>query len=190
MRIFRLTTLFLIVSIIPSFSQDKIINEILSNKSILKNLVVFKILKPSKYTLFNKTEKWNNYRFQVSDYPDSNIEDEHHPFNHTYFFKDKKIAKLFLTEKTYLHEKSMSLNPKRIKILPIKGFKIVDSDYKSQKEEVLIKLSEPVLSKNQLYVFIELKVYSKQELYSIEGLILKKENGKWNPFFKVGGMYM
>ena len=84
----------------------------------------------------------------------------------------------------------MSLNPKRIKILPTKGFKIVDSDYKSQKEEVLIKLSEPVLSKNQLYVFIELKVYSKQELYSVEGLILKKENGKWNPFFKVGGMYM
>ena len=190
MRIFRLTTLFLIVSIIPSFSQDKIINEILSNKSILKNLVVFKILKPSKYTLFNKTEKWNNYRFQVSDYPDSNIEDEHHPFNHTYFFKDKKIAKLFSTQKSYLYEKSMSLNPKKIKVSPIKGFKIVNERYKTQKDEVLIKISEPILSEDNLFVFIELKTYSNQELYSVEGLILKKENGKWNPFFKVGGMYM
>lgn len=190
MRIFRTLTLLLIINAISSFSQDKIINEILSNKSILKNLVVFKILKPSKYVLFNKTEKWNNYRFQVSDYPNANIEDEHHPFNHTYFFKDKKIAKLFLTEKTYLYEKSMSLNPKKIKVSQTKGFKIVNEGYKTQKEEILIKISEPILSKDNLYVFIELKTYFKQELYSVEGLILEKGNGKWNPFFKVGGMYM
>jgi hypothetical protein len=188
--ILKILTLFLIVSTFPSFSQDKIIHKILSNKRVLKTLVIYEILKPSKYIISNKTEKWNNYRFQVSNYPDANIADEHHPFNHTYFFKDKKIAKLFSTEQTYLYEKSMRLNPKKIKILPIKGFKIVDEGYKTHKEKVLIKLSEPVFSKNQLYVFIELKAYFNQELYSVEGLILKKENGKWNPFFKVGGMYM
>ena len=190
MRIFRILTLFLLISAIPGFSQGKIIHEILSNKNILKTLVTHIILKPSKYTLSTQTEKWNNYRFQVSTYPDTNIADEHHPFNNTYFFKDKKIAKLFSTEQTYLYKKSISLNPKKIKILPIKGFKIVDSEYKTRKEEVLIKFSEPILSEDKLYVFVEVKAYFNQELYSTEGLILKKENGKWNPFFKVGGMYM
>ena len=190
MRIFRILTLFLLISAIPGFSQDKIIHEILSNKRVLKTLVIYKILKPTKYTISTETEKWNNYRFQVSNYPDTNIADEHHPFNNTYFFKDKKIAKLFSTEQTYLYEKSISLKPKKITILPLKGFKIVGSEYKTRKEEVLIKFSEPILSEDKRYVFVEVKAYFNQELYSTEGLILKKENGKWNPFFKVGGMYM
>lgn len=190
MRAFKLLALLFFVQIASGFSQDKIICEILSNNIVLKNLVAYKLLKPSKYTLYPETEKWNNYRFQVSNYPDSNITDEHHPYNHTYFFKDSKIAELFSKEQSYLYEKSISLHPKKIEIYPIKGIKIVNKAYKTSKNEVLIKLSEPILSKDKRYVFVEIKAYYNQELYSVEGLILKKESKKWNPFFKVGGMYM
>jgi hypothetical protein len=56
----------------------------------------------------------------------------------------------------------------------------------------LMTFSEPILSKNKEYCFVELKIYqvskTDKDFYSSEGLILKKANHKWQLFHKVGGM--
>jgi hypothetical protein len=173
------------------FSQDNLIHEILQNKSVLRSLTAYRILKPSKVYLCNKTDKWNNFRFQVSSFEDSNFADEHHPYNHTYFFKDKKMSDLFSLEANSLHQKSNLLNIRTISINPIKGFQIIDSVNKVR-NGLLMTFSEPILSKNKVYCFVELKVYqvskTDKDFYSSEGLILKKVNHKWQPFHKVGGM--
>jgi hypothetical protein len=173
------------------FSHDNLICEILQNKSVLRSLIAYRILKPPKVYLCNRTDKWNDYRFQVSSFGDSNFADEHHPYNHTYFFKDKKISKLFSLEANSLYQKSNSLKIRTVPINPIKGFQVIDSINKV-KNGLLMTFSEPILSKNKEYCFVELKIYqvskTDKDFYSSEGLILKKANHKWQLFHKVGGM--
>lgn len=72
------------------FSQDDLIHEILQNKSVLRSLIAYRFLKPTKVYLCDKTHKWSDYRFQVASFSSVDFTDEHHPYNHTYFFKDEK----------------------------------------------------------------------------------------------------
>ena len=191
MKVLKIIISLLLFNITVGFSRDNLIYEILQNKSVVRSLIAYRILKPTKVYLCNKTDKWSDYRFQVTSFGDSNFAEEHHPYNHTYFFKDEKISKLFSLEANSLYQKSISLQVRTIPINPIKGFQVIDSINKV-KNGLLMTFSEPILSENKGYCFVELKVYqvskTDKDFYSSEGLILKKVNHKWQLFHKVGGM--
>ena len=191
MKIVQIIVYLILFDSITGFSQDNLIHEILQNKSVLRSLIAYRILKPTKVYLYDKTDKWNEYRFQVASFGDSNFADEHHPYHHTYFFKDEKISKLFSMEFDSLYQNSISLKTRRIPINPMQGFHVIHST-DNLKNGLLMTFSEPILSKNKEYCFVELKVYqvskNDKDFYSSEGLILKKVNQKWQPFHKVGGM--
>ena len=191
MKTLQKIVFLILLSTSSVFSQDNLIHEILGNKSVLHSLVAYQILKPSKIYLFDKTDEWNKYRFQIASFPSGDFSDEHHPYNHTYFFKDKRVSKLFKKETNSLNEKSNSLKIKLISISPIKGFEVVHS-INTVKNGLLMTFSEPIISENKQYCFVELKTYqvskTDKDFYSSEGLILKKINNKWQPFHKVGGM--
>ena len=60
--------------------------------------------RPSKYLVLNNTQEWNGTRFKLKenvrlDSVRRKLErNEHHPYNHSYLFKDSLFSQLFSDE--------------------------------------------------------------------------------------------
>lgn len=150
-----------------AFAQnDDLIQQFFADKD---NFIITKSLGgniPETYQVFNQTNPWNAFRFKISDTPlsDSALkkmkQNEYHPYNHTYLFKDTALSNLFSgPEKNNLHAFGQKLKPRQLN-LPAKNVKLIPA-LANAPLGFFFSVCEPVISSDGKYAFIDLTVYEK-----------------------------
>ena len=151
-----------------SFSQNADIIQL-----AFKDTISFDITKslgdkePSTFYVLATTDKWNGYRFKLSENIKSDsvrqilMTDEHHPYNHSYLFKDTALDKLFPDdEKEYLYEQTQILQQRQLE--SCNQFNVVKS-FKDVKDGFFFSITDPVFTDDKKFAFVELTTYYKSK---------------------------
>ena len=121
---------------------------------------------PGHYNLFDTTNSWNLYRFRLNEMlwnPFTRLRlerDEHHPYNHTYIFRDTMMDRIVLPrEKEYLYNTAEKIQPRMI---PKDGavYNLISS-FKAAPRGFLFSITSPVMSSDQQMAYIDITVYLK-----------------------------
>ena len=124
--------------------------------------------KPNKYFVLNTIDKWNSYRFHLKENIKSdsvrNIlsADEHHPYNHSYIFKDTVLDRLFSDkEKEWLYQVTQTITPKQL-IDGFNEFSLVKS-FKTVKNGFFFSTTDAIFSSDKQFAFIDITTYRKDK---------------------------
>lgn len=149
--------------------------------------------KPQKIYIIDTTQPGGTVNFWLPELDNKTPEliqswerDEHHPYNHSYLFKDPALDKLIdNNEKKHLRKISSSLAPRKIS-LKGKNYTTVSSSKKIKGFYFVV--SEPVLTTDKKYAFIGMTVFHKDSLYqhinetyfgTIQIVFEKQGNNTW-----------
>lgn len=198
-----LTTLLLFSSSCLFSQNDAIIHLVFSDKSNFSITSVLEHKAPVKYYLLAKTDQWNVSRFKLKeDLRNEAVRkklerDEHHPYNHSYLFRDSSLDQLFAdSEKEYLFSEAGKTKVRRL-TKSTKAYTIIPS-FKTAGRGFFFSTTDPVLSSDKQFAFIDLIVFHKdrdsKELndtyYARVCLIYQKIEGKgWQRIKKVDIMF-
>jgi hypothetical protein len=176
------------------FSQNEEIYKLtFSDKSNFELMTNFGKEIPKKIFILDTTQQWNSRRFWLEnvDLKSAKVlkeieRDDHHPYHHSYLFKDSQLDKLIIeNEKLTLSKNSVLMKPKRIH-LKGKNFSTIPSA--KHIRGFYIITSEPILTSNKKYAFIDLEVLHKNSkndelndsyFGSICVIYERQKNNKW-----------
>jgi hypothetical protein len=162
--------LFLLFSIfaINSFAQsDEIYKLTFSDTSNFRITTYLDHKRPTKYFIIDTTGTWRKERFWLNEPNPKSAQaiirmerDEHHPYNHTYLFKDTALDVLMNdSEKQSLSQKAEILKSKKI-ALNGQHYSTV-SNSKNIKGFYFV-ITEPIFTKDQNFAFIDMIVFYKE----------------------------
>ena len=187
----NIVTLLFVFYTCFGFSQDKELYRMAfadkNNFNYLNFYVEDNIKNLKQFLVYDKTHFWNTNYFKIRNI---NIKDrkiidslnilEHHPYNHTYLFKNQKLAEIFNEEEQeYLFDKAIN-NGNRyygnfdnainfIRTFPEKG--------------IYFTVSSIIYSRDHQYAFLEVKIYQNLDYFGNCFFIFRKsENGKWEQY--------
>ena len=149
---------------------------------------------PEKIFIIDTTAHWNPQRFWLPELKVNSPEsvatirnDEHHPYNYTYLFKDTILnACIGDSEKAALSHAASQVTSQRINLKGV-NYKTVSSS--DNLKGFYVVTTEPIFSTDGKYAFIDLTIFQKTKLIqSIEETYFattcivyqKQKNGKWN----------
>ena len=122
---------------------------------------------PGKYYLLSTTDHWRGQRFQLPENLRSDSvlkalsKNEHHPYNHSYIFKDQTLDELFSkSEKQYLYDESQKKKQRQLTKVP-SGTTLLKS-FKKAKNGFIFSITDPIFSSNKEFAFIDITVYYKE----------------------------
>jgi hypothetical protein len=159
----------LIISSI-AFSQDTVIYRVVfGDTSIFSQISEIGRPRPAEFKILANSISWKSYRFYLpevlglSNHQLSKIQfDEHHPFEHSYIFKDTSLNSLFPDSiKIRLRDISLSLKQTKITISGT-GFNSVQS--MKNRTGYYAKTTRPVYSSDYQYAFIDFDICYKEKL--------------------------
>jgi hypothetical protein len=198
-----LIILFLSLSTCIFSQDDGIIGLVFSDKSNFSLATVLGHKAPAKYYLLSKTDQWNGYRFKLKeDVKNAEVRkrlenDEHHPYNHSYLFRDSSLDKLFAgNEKEYLFAAAKKIKERKL-AQNGKSFSLIPS-FSKARTGFFFSTTDPVLSSDKQFAFIDVNVFYKdsesKELsdtyYARICLIYQKIDGKfWVRFKKINALF-
>lgn len=149
---------------------------------------------PEKIFIIDTTARWNPDRFWMRNLSLKSLEavaaiqnDEHHPYNYIYLFKDTVLNKFISdSEKTVLSQRASHISSEKINL---KGtnYKTVSSS--DELKGFYVVTTEPVFSSDGKYAFIDITVFQKSKLiqplretyFATTCIVYEKGgNGKWN----------
>lgn len=123
--------------------------------------------RPDTIYIIDSTKRWDTRRFWLEEL-DGNFphsikkmeRDEHHPFFHTYLFRDKDLDRMFSKEQ----KKSLSIRSQKI---VSKTIDVTGKNYKTIPSSENITgfyfvSTEPIFTNDGKYAFIDLTVYRKE----------------------------
>jgi hypothetical protein len=188
-QLFFIATLFLCLS--GWSQQDPLIQLALSD---INNFEVMSFWydgqkMPKKIYVFDTTEQWRTQRFYLEGLNENRAEwsrDEHHPYLHTYLFRDSVLDSLFPPgERKMLSDKAAALKSRKIKIKTSIASTV--SSFHSIKSGFIVWVTDPVFSSDNSYAFIDFTILDKysedralEEAYhATVCVIYRKENGQW-----------
>jgi hypothetical protein len=151
-----------------SFSQNEDIVQFAfrdtSNFNITKS---FGDKDPSIFYVLASTDKWNGYRFKLSENIKSDsvrrilASDEHHPYNHTYIFKDTNLDKLFSdNEKNYLYEQTQIIQSRQLQ--SCNQFEVIRS-FKNIKDGFFFSVTDPIFTADKKFAILDITTYHKDK---------------------------
>jgi hypothetical protein len=162
-----LSMLFLVLETTSFCQADEIYSLTFGDTS---NFVVTTYLghqRPTKLFIIDTTGTWRSDRFWLKELNErsKSIKEleakEHHPFNHTYLFKDTLLNMLFSdAEKQSLVKKTESLKSKKI---TLKGKNYVTIPPSKKAKGFYFVATEPLLTSDLKYAFIDLLVFYKDK---------------------------
>jgi hypothetical protein len=164
---------FLIISLIFSwasvFAQEAvIINLVFKDTTNFDLTRTFGDNTPTEYFVLTQTDCWNSQRFKLKENVKSTFtrkrlsRDEHHPYNHTYLFRDKALDKLFSdSEKEYLFAQTKAIPSRELTMGSI-NFSLVKS-FETVKNGFFFSITDPIFTTNKDYAFIDIHIYHKDE---------------------------
>jgi hypothetical protein len=121
---------------------------------------------PSIFYVLASTDKLNAYRFKLSENIKSDsvrrivASDEHHPYNHTYIFKDTNLDKLVSdSEKNNLYEQTQIIQPRQLQ--SCSQFKVIRS-FKNLKEGFFFSVTDPIFTADKKFAFLDIITYHKE----------------------------
>lgn len=174
-----------------AYSQDRIIyNKIFENKNNFDYLNFYikdNIENIKQFKIYNKTHYWNTNYFKIRDLNtndtiaiNSIVNLEHHPFNGTYLFKDKKLKNSFEEdEKEYLYQNAINNGNSQI----LNFGKNIEFIKTFPETGIYFTLSKIIYSLNYQYAFVYVNVFQDLEFFGSTFFIFEKENDKWVQFF-------
>jgi hypothetical protein len=148
--------------------------------------------RPSKYLVLDNTQEWDGNRFKLKenvrlDSVRRKLErNEHHPYNHSYLFKDSLFSQLFSDEeKEYLFSTATKLTPRTVNFSS-QNIRVIKS-FKALKNGFFFSISAPVYTSDSQFVFIDITVYDKEKAennirnMAFGSVVLVYQNiaGKW-----------
>ena len=166
----KLKTFILLLSSLlaaDAFSQEQEIYHLsFSDTDNFRMTTSFYDKRPDTVYILDTTQCWNPDRFWLKDL-DRNLlntkflsRDEHHPYHHTYLFRDKELDKLFSKQqKKSLQERSSTIVSKNITINGPYYKTIASSENITG---FYFVSTEPLFDSNGHYAFIDLLVYRKE----------------------------
>jgi len=163
-------SLLLLLFATTSFCQrDEIYNLAFSDTSNFKLTTYLNHKQPVKIFIIDTTGTWRKERFWLNELDKESTHaikqmqsDEHHPYNHTFLFKDTTLDRLISdNEKKALREKAGAFTPKKI-VLKGKNYVTVSSS-KNLKGFYFVT-TEPVFTNDTRYAFIDMVVFYKDKL--------------------------
>lgn len=147
----------------------------------------------------DSTRPWNAYRFHLDeDLRTPAIRqriqrDEHHPYHHSYIFRDSVLDRLFSEkEKEYLYRQSGLHSGSHL--LPASHAYTLYNRFEQLPNGFFFTCTQPVFSQDGQYCFIDLEVLDKTEetaafdeaYYGTILLIYKKDGaGAWKRWKKI-----
>jgi hypothetical protein len=164
----RLVTILLLLIGTTCYSQsDEIYRLTFSDTSNFRLTTCLRHKRPAIFFIADTTDRWVTSRFWLDGLNESSAEvmrrienDEHHPYNHTYLFRDTTLDKLISdSEKRSLKQKASLLQSKSI-ALKGKNFHTVSSTKKLT--GFYFVTTEPVFTSDRKYAFIDLTVFYKE----------------------------
>lgn len=144
---------------------------------------------PKRIYVFATTVQWRLDRFYLAGLEQNEAKwsrDEHHPYNHTYLFRDTTLNKLFSsTEKKALAQKAAALKSRKLRLKT--SFASTVPSFRSVKSGFMMWVSNPVYSADSSYAFIDFTVLEKkagvtdinESYHSTVCVIFRKEAGEW-----------
>ncbi len=172
MNLFRaLLAIKLLFIATTSFCQSDKIYKLTFSDSSNFNLTtsLYNYKRPTHLRIIDTTEVWAVKRFWLDELTEKSPfvinqmeRDEHHPYNHTFLFRDTVLGKLISdSEKISLRQKSGKLKPRKIN-LNGKNYSTISSA--SSIKGFYFTTTEPVFTNDGRYAFIDLTVFYKSEI--------------------------
>jgi hypothetical protein len=125
--------------------------------------------RPAKFFVIDTTDTWRTERFWLRELNEKSTQvikrmegDEHHPYNHTYLFRDTTLDRLIsASEKKSLSQKSGTLKSKRI---ALKGKNYLTVSSSRNIKGFYFVTTKPVFTSDMKYAFIDMVVFYKENL--------------------------
>jgi hypothetical protein len=195
MILFRvLLTIELLFLTTTSYSQREEIYKLTFSDTSnfgLTTTPLYNFKRPAHLRIIGTTDTWHVERFWIKGLTEKSppiVEkikrDEHHPYNHSYLFKDTALANLISdSEKISLWQKSGNLKPRKINFNG-KNYQTISSA--SDIIGFYFTTTEPLFTDDGRFAFIDLTVYYKQDIeqeirdtyFGRICIVYKKEQGK------------
>jgi hypothetical protein len=161
-----LSILLLTITTSVYCQTDEIYRLAFSDKSNFKLLNFLDHKRPKEILIIDTTQTWNIKRFWLDDVNLKSSEvlkdissDEHHPYYHSYLFRDTILDKIIHdTEKKALSKRARELKTHNIS-LKGKSYKTIHSS--NNIKGFYIVSAQPVFSTDMKYAFIDLAVFHK-----------------------------
>jgi len=152
-----------------SYSQGgDVITLAFKDKSNFDITTSFDYKKTTKYFVLTTTDKWNSNRFHLKENIKSDSVrkrlsgDEHHPYNHSYIFKDTALERLFNdTEKENLYQRTQIIKPRQLTD-SFNEFSLINS-FRTAKNGFLFSITDPIFSSDKLFAFLDITTYKKDK---------------------------
>lgn len=148
---------------------------------------------PKKIFVLATTDKWYGKRFKLPENLKDPIvmkrilQDEHHPYYHSYIFRDSSLNSLFNhKQKEQLYTSSQNTKPRSLKNKEA-NFTLIKS-YKAVKIGFFFSLTDVIYTTDKLFAMMDIRVFQKTDknqtlddiAYGRIFLIYQKnKNGKW-----------
>lgn len=149
-----------------AFAQTNLLKTIFSDKDNFALTTEFGNKMPKTFLVIDSTQEWYGKRFKLPENLKDTavmnriLNDEHHPYNHTYIFKDSLLNSLFDDgEKEDLFIASQQQKPRLLKSTEA-PFKLIKS-YKNVKNGFFFSISDILYSNDKKYAFINIYIYRK-----------------------------
>jgi len=200
MKKFLLICSLLLASLLPYARQSSVnwTSLICSDRSNFTLTTFLGDSMPSSYIFLDTTHPWNLTRFKLKEDVHDPVflkkmeRDEHHPYHHSYIFKDSTLDRQFPSAvKEQLYQKASQ--QKAEKLMAGKEYSLAKR-YKDIPRGFFFVSSGPVFTPDQQYCFIDLGVLLKTEettgvnnaYFGTVLLIYQKDNaGQWKRWKKI-----
>jgi hypothetical protein len=196
---------FLIIAIFTGLNANAQADEIY--KLVFSDTSNFRILNylghsiPSKFYVVDSTSKWNGNRFWIEGLGVNEIEKvkklEHHPYNHTYIFRDSALNVLFSDDQKKALQKTAALL--RSKKISIKGENYITVPAEKTRDGYHIIFSEPFFTRDKNFAFIDMVILLKEpgtseedDIYIGTSFIIyeKAGDGAWKKLKTIGHLIL
>jgi len=149
-----------------AFAQNNLLKTIFNDKSNFALTTEFGNKMPKTFLVIDSTQKWYGKCFKLPEnLKDTSVmnrilNDEHHPYHHTYIFRDSLLNSLFNdAEKEALFTASQQQKPRLLQIIEA-PFTLIKS-YKNVKNGFFFSISDILYSNDKKYAFINIYIYRK-----------------------------
>jgi hypothetical protein len=166
MKIITLITL-LFLGIHSAGQNNSLFTKVFSDTSNFDIMTSTENVRPKVLYVLNRTEKWNEYRFQIDEDLTSDSvrrkleDDEHSPYNHSYLFKDSLLDQLFSkAEKDKLYRQALSIEPRQ---LTGKSSQCKLTTFENTKDGFFFSLTDPIFTSDGKYAFIDIYTLKRDE---------------------------